>query len=78
MPKDLFAGFLLRIWASIHGSKSFSLFNDRENTCEAAEAVSALLFQRTARPVSGALGVHAQRKEKRVASKEELKPGSEK
>lgn len=45
---------------------------------EPADAVSAVLFQCTVRPVNGVLGVLAWRKEKRVASKEGLKQGSEK
>lgn len=72
------AGFLLRIWASTDGSKPFCLFNNCETMCERTEAVSGVLFQCTVRPVNGALGVHAQRKEKHAASKEELKHGSEK
>lgn len=46
--------------------------------CEQTEAVSGVLFQCTVRPANGAPGVHVQRKEKRVASKEGLKHGSEK
>lgn len=72
------AGFLLKIWASIDGSKPFCLINNGEHICEPAEAVSAVLFQCTVRPVNGVLGVHARRKEKHVASKEGLKQGSEK
>ena len=72
------AGFLLRIWASIDGSKPSCLFNNCETMCERTEAVSGVLFQCTVRPVNGVLGVHARKKEKHVASKEGLKHGSEK
>lgn len=72
------AGFLLKIWASIDGSKPFCLFHNRGNICAPAEAVSAVLLQCTVRPVSGVLGAHARRRGKHAASKEGLKPGSEK
>lgn len=72
------AGFLLRIWESIDRSKPFCLFDNCETMCEQTEAVSGVLFQCTVRPANGAPGVHVQRKEKRVASKEGLKHGSEK
>lgn len=55
----------------------FCFANNLACACKPDDTVS-LWFQCTVRPVSGALGVHAWRKEKHVASKEALKHGSAK